>query len=139
MKTIADWKSKTQLNTLDADVDNDENNIRGGGRDMRIPNSILTGASTVVGSSNRLFQACQMNGGAAGTSGTSTSRINLATARGEVPASENSIKAEKYLDIVKDLKKKYSRSKTEVFFPSPPSSLVVSVLRSFDASLKAFA
>lgn len=97
MKTIADWKSKTHLNQLNDD-DNDENNIRsasalsnGGSRyngDSRLNNMHS-------GSNGRLFQP-------------STNGPNY------VPESENSIKAEKYLDIVKDLKKKYTRSRTEV-------------------------
>lgn len=114
MKTIADWKSKTQLNKLDDDDDNDENNIRtvtntatnGNLGDHRIANSILT-SGMGSGSSTRLFQSYQTNGNG-------SSRLNLNRGGGGNEASENSIKAEKYLDIVKDLKKKYTRSRTEV-------------------------
>jgi cytoskeleton-associated protein 5 len=105
MKTIADWKSKTHLNELN-DYDNDENNIRsstnsafnngvsryhgggGGTESSRLGN--MHG-----GSNGRLFQSSSNNGSS------------------YLPESENSIKAEKYLDIVKDLKKKYTRSRTE--------------------------
>lgn len=132
MKTIADWKSKTQLNKLDDDDDNDENNIRtamnsgahhnnnNGHSDLRIANSILTGSSLLTSgiggastSTQRLFQAYQTNGGGSGSGAIGSSRLNLLN-RPNTETSENSIKAEKYLDIVKDLKKKYTRSRTEV-------------------------
>lgn len=132
MKTIADWKSKTQLNKLDDDDDNDENNIRTAGAhhnsnnnnnghsDLRIANSILTGSSFLTSgiggtstSTQRLFQAYQTNGGGGGSGAIGSSRLNLLN-RPNTETSENSIKAERYLDIVKDLKKKYTRSRTEV-------------------------
>ena len=97
MKTIADWKSKTQLNKLDDDDDNDENNIR----------------TNKTGSSTRLFQpsgSMNIGGGAAGPS-----RLHLSRALPIYEPPENSTRAEKYLDIVKDLKKKYTRSRTEVW------------------------
>lgn len=96
MKTIADWKSKTNLNKLDDD-DNDENNLRtfnNGEFKLNTMNS---------GSNGRLFQKYQQNG---------SSKILNSNSN----ESENSIKAEKYLDLVKDLKKKYTRSRTEVRF-----------------------
>jgi cytoskeleton-associated protein 5 len=100
MKTIADWKSKTHLNKLD-DEDNDENNIRsttaGLNGDYKFANS----------NTNRLFELYKSNGN-------SKSNSNGNGNGNYVLESENSIKAEKYLDIVKDLKKKYTRSRTEV-------------------------
>lgn len=144
MKTIADWKSRTQLNKLDDD-DNDENNLRtnnnsnmsatgsgamnGGAGDMSdtlAANSFKLNHHGALGlSSNRLFQNYQAN---------SNSKLFL-------NESENSIKAEKYLDIVKDLKKKYTRSRTEVTLSnqfiyqildiifSPSSLLAASVIK----------
>ncbi|RNA27578.1 cytoskeleton-associated 5 isoform X1 [Brachionus plicatilis] len=88
MKTIADWKSKTNLNNLDDD-DNDENNLRTYGNDDHRSNANSGTA--------RLFQKYQPNSG-------------LKSINNE---SENSIKPERYMDLVKDLKKKYTRSRTE--------------------------
>ena len=99
MKTIADWKSKTHLNQLN-DEDNDENNIRS-------PTSILNNGPT---RSNGDFKLGNMHGGSNGRLFQPSNGANY------LPESENSIKAEKYLDIVKDLKKKYTRSRTEVSF-----------------------
>jgi len=90
MKTIADWKSKTHLNKLDDDENSAESNIR---------------------SSSKLGSA--LNG--------SNSRLNLITnnninsnGSGTKADSEAENGIEKYLNIVKEMKKKYSRSKTEV-------------------------
>ncbi len=111
MKTIADWKSKTHLNKLDDD-DNDENNLRTNVRNT-YGNSDYSKLSSGIGSgsSNRLY-----------TSNGTGSRLATLNVFGNNNSSgiesENSIKAEKYLDIVKDLKKKYTRSRTEVFFLS---------------------
>lgn len=89
MKTIADWKSKTNLNNMDDD-DNDENNLR-----TYEENRLNSNSGTA-----RLFQKYQQNSG--------SKLMNN--------DSENSIKPERYLDLVKDLKKKYTRSRTEVGF-----------------------
>ena len=110
MKTIADWKSKTQLNKLDDDDDNDENNIRS---TAKTSTGLLANAN-VGGSTTRLFQPSgNTNAAAAAAASAASARLNLSRAN---EPSENSIKAEKYLDIVKDLKKKYTRSRTEVCF-----------------------
>lgn len=91
MKTIADWKSKTNLNNMDDD-DNDENNLRTFNNEE---NRLNANSGTA-----RLFQKYQQNSG--------PKLMNN--------DSENSIKPERYLDLVKDLKKKYTRSRTEVSF-----------------------
>ena len=95
MKTIADWKSKTHLNQIDDD--NDENNIR---------------SSSALSNGNRFTGESKINNMHGGSNG----RLFQPSTNGSgfMPESENSIKAEKYLDIVKDLKKKYTRSRTEV-------------------------
>ena len=113
MKTIADWKSKTHLNKFD-DEDNDENNLRttsnfsGGGNNYAgLGEYAKLSGGVGSGSSNRLYTS---NG-----SGSRLTTLNgLGNSNGTGPESENSIKAEKYLDIVKDLKKRYTRSRTEV-------------------------
>ena len=89
MRTIADWKSKTQLND-----DNQENNLRSGGAPFS--NSNLNRMTS--GSNGGLFQSTQ-----------NTNNLRLF---GDEP--DNMLKAERYRDIVKDLKKKYTRSRTEV-------------------------
>lgn len=91
MKTIADWKSKTNLNNLEDD-DNDENNLR---TFKNEENRMNANSGTA-----RLFQKYQPNSGYKPMSNDS----------------ENTIKPERYLDLVKDLKKKYTRSRTEVNF-----------------------
>ncbi|CAF0735545.1 unnamed protein product [Brachionus calyciflorus] len=88
MKTIADWKSKNNINKLDDEDDNDENNLRTSNTNENKLNALNS-------ASNRLFQKYQPN------------------AKQSSNESENSIKAERYLDLVKDLKKKYTRSRTE--------------------------
>ena len=97
MKTIADWKSKTHLNQLNDD-DNDENNLRS--------------ASTLSNGGSRYNGDSRLNNMHGGSNGQLFHRP--ANGPNQAPESENSIKAEKYLDIVKDLKKKYTRSRTEV-------------------------
>ena len=107
MKTIADWKSKTHLNILDNE-DNDENNIRSG-----------TGNSNQYGLNND-YSKLTSGGVGNGSSGRSyltgshrTTTLNtLENQRSDTTAC--SIKAEKYQNIVNDLKKKYTRSRTEV-------------------------
>lgn len=107
MKTIADWKSKTHLNILDNE-DNDENNIRSGVSSYGSANSyglnndysrLTSGIGN--GSSSRLY-----NGSSPGHR---TTTLNTLENRSEV----NTINAEKYQNIAKDLKKKYTRSRTE--------------------------
>lgn len=106
IKTIADWKSKTHLNILDND-DNDENNIRAAIGSSPFKNrydssnySKLT-SGMGNGSSGRLYQ---------GSHRTTT----LNTLENNFPSNDpTDIKAEKYQNIVKDLKKKYTRSRTE--------------------------
>ena len=104
MKTIADWKSKTHLNILDNE-DNDENNIRSGtssyspyglnGDYSKMPSSSgnhVSGRSYIHGSHR-------------------TTTLNPVDSNSNESDSHN---AEKYQNIVKDLKKKYTRSRTEV-------------------------
>lgn len=107
MKTIADWKSKTHLNILDNE-DNDENNIRSG-----------TGSSysNQYGLNNDYSKLTSGVGN--GTSGRSyltgshrTTTLN--TLENQSSDTTDSIKVEKYQNIVNDLKKKYTRSRTEV-------------------------
>ncbi len=105
LKTIADWKSKTQLNVIDHE-DNDENNIRSGvgGNNYGLNNDYSRMTSGVGnGSSGRLFQGSQQG-----------HRMNTLNALEQNTTGEADHKAEKYQNIVKDLKKKYTRSRTEV-------------------------
>lgn len=106
MKTIADWKSKTQLNILDND-DNDENNIRSGSgmtNHYGLNNDYSKLTSGVGnGSSGRLYQGSQ--GG---------HRLTTLNTLEQNTGGQDNHKAEKYQNIVKDLKKKYTRSRTEV-------------------------
>jgi hypothetical protein len=101
IKTIADWKSKTHLNKLDDD-DNDENNLR------------------TVNTSSHSNNDYKLNGGSKlnqiNNNGSSSSSSHFANI-GNGPNfndTDGTVKAEKYLDIVKDYKKKYTRSRTEV-------------------------
>ncbi len=113
MKTIADWKSKTHLNKLE-DEDNDENNLRtntGGIRSSALNGEYSRLTSGVgTGSSNRIYST---NG--TGSRLATLNALGNSSNNGSGLDVENPIKAEKYLDIVKDLKKKYTRSRTEVF------------------------
>ena len=102
MKSIADWKSKTHLNNI-GDEDNDENNIRSTSNFLNGGSGLSLGESKFGGSSNRLY-----------TTGTKLTTLGSNGANPSNTEPENTIKAEKYLDIVKDLKKKYTRSRTEV-------------------------
>ena len=104
MKTIADWKSKTHLNILDND-DNDENNIRSS---TSSNNNINNNYGLNNDYSSRFTNT---NGSAHRQTTLNTLNNSNNTSLGESPAS---IKAEKYQNIVKDLKKKYTRSRTEV-------------------------
>jgi len=88
MRTIADWKSKTHLNKLDDD-DNDENNLR------TVTNQLSD--YKINGSSSKLSHFANIGNG-------NTSNHD---------ETSSPVKAEKYLDIVKDFKKKYTRSRTE--------------------------
>jgi hypothetical protein len=115
MKTIADWKSKTHLNKLDGDEDdNDENNIRSNGGTFNNYGSNKYSSAT----SNRLLSQYQTNGNIAKF--TMMNNVNGGVenssdrALDKMDSSEGQIKAEKYLDFVKDLKKKYTRSYTDV-------------------------
>lgn len=113
MKTIADWKSKTHLNILDSE-DNDENNIRSGtgnNSNQYGLNNDYSKLSSGVG-----------NGGSGRsylTGSHRTTTLNtLENQRSDT--TPDSIKAEKYQNIVNDLKKKYTRSRTEVDTSSFP-------------------
>ena len=108
MKTIADYKSRNNLNM---DDDNDENTLK--------PSSSISTSSTVSSTANRLLSQYQTNGSSRlnALSGFSSNITNGSNGSNHnIIESENSIKAERYLDIVKDLKKKYTRSRTEVSF-----------------------
>jgi len=103
MKTIADWKSKTQLNVIDHE-DNDENNIRSGSNNYGLNNDYSRMTSGIGnGSNGRLFQISQQG-----------QRLNTLNTLEQNTSGESGHKAEKYQNIVKDLKKKYTRSRTEV-------------------------
>jgi cytoskeleton-associated protein 5 len=106
MKTIADYKSRNNLNM---DDDNDENTLK--------PGSSISASSFVSSTANRLLSQYQTNGSSRlnAFSGYSSNITNGSNGSNHnIMESENSIKAERYLDIVKDLKKKYTRSRTEV-------------------------
>lgn len=114
MKKINDWKSKTHLNKLDDD--NDENNLR---------NVNMHSNSNYSNSSNPLLSQYQSNDGKYSrhtalsgftsnlTNGSSNIRLGSTHLGSNMEESDGSIKAEKYLDFVKDYKKKYQRSRTE--------------------------
>jgi hypothetical protein len=92
MRTIADWKSKTQLND-----DNQENNLRSG---VAAGSYGLTNLNRLAsGSNGTLFQNTVNSG--------PSSRLFS-------DDGDSGFKADRYREIVKDLKKKYTRSRTEV-------------------------
>ena len=97
MKTITDWKSKTHLNKMDDDETADCTFKTS----SSTSNNALTNGNGDFKSS-RLYQQYQQQGSSAMRSPPNGNE------------SEHSVRAEKYLDIVKDLKKKYTRSRTEV-------------------------
>jgi hypothetical protein len=88
MRTIADWKSKTQLN------DDNQENLRSGNVSAGTNLNRMTS-----GSNGGLFQ------------GSTNTNLRLFG-----DDADGVLKAEKYQEIVKDLKKKYTRSRTEVFY-----------------------
>lgn len=110
MKTIADWKSKTHLNILESE-DNDENNIRSGAGNKN---------SNQYGLNNDYSKLTSgVGNGGSGRSYLTGSHRTTTLNTLENQSSDttaDSIKAEKYQNIVNDLKKKYTRSRTEVGF-----------------------
>jgi hypothetical protein len=108
MKTIADWKSKTHLNKLDDD-DNDENNLR------TVTSSSSSHNYSGNDYSNKINGGISFGLGSKLGNGSSHHFANIGNGSNFNDSESSSVKAEKYLDIVNNYKKKYTRSRTEVF------------------------
>ncbi len=110
MKTIADWKSKTHLNKLEDD-DNDENNLR---TVTSSSSSNNHSGNDYSNSSNKLNGVNSFGLSSKLGNGSSHHFANIGNGSNVNESESSPVKAEKYLDIVNNYKKKYTRSRTEV-------------------------